>query len=235
MRIPSTVLSYNYWRTHLGAARDVIGQTILINGHSFTILGVAPPNFDSAIGGYRPGVFVPISMVDIAMPWRAPLDDLNNHQSVWLTLVARLKPGVTRQQAEASLRPLWHSLRAYEFTLYKSNSEHFRKNFLDLTTFKVVDDSKGFNPNRIDLQKPLVILMSMAGLLVVLCAINVATLLLLRAANRAREMSMRYALGARRSRIVSQLMVEGGVARPRRGSRRSLAGAHGCDRHWCAS
>ncbi|MGA7241558.1 MAG: ABC transporter permease [Terracidiphilus sp.] len=206
-----TVLSYNYWRNHLGASRDVIGQTILINGHSFTIIGVAPPNFDSAIGGYRPSVFVPTSMDDIAMPWRAPLDDLNNHQSVWLTLVGRLKPGVTRQQADASMKPLWHSLRAYELTLYKSKSEHFRKNFLDLTTFKVVDDSRGFNPNRIDLQKPLVILMSMACLLVILCAINVATLLLLRAANRAREMSMRYALGARRSRIVSQLMIEGGV------------------------
>ena len=87
---PVTVLSYNYWRTHLGAARDVIGQTILINGHSFTIVGVAPPNFDSAIGGYRPSVFVPVSMVDIAIPWRAPLDDLKNHQSAWLTLVARL-------------------------------------------------------------------------------------------------------------------------------------------------
>jgi predicted permease len=208
---PVTVLSYNYWRTHLGAARDVIGQTILLNGRSFTIIGVAPSGFDSAIGGYRPSVFVPTSMVDIAIPWRAPIDDLNNRKSVWLTLVGRLKPGVTRQQAEASMKPLWHSLRAYELSLYKSKSERFRKNFLDLTTFKVIDDSKGFNPNRSDLQKPLVILMSMACLLVVLCAINVATLLLLRAANRAREMSMRYALGARRGRIVSQLMIEGGV------------------------
>ena len=156
------MLSYNYWRTHLGSARDVIGQTILINGHSFTIIGVAPPNFDSAIGGYRPSVFVPTSMVDFAIPWRAPLDDLNNHHSTWLTLVARLKPGVTRQQAEASMRPLWHSLRAEEFASSKSRSERFRKNFLDLSTIRVLDDSKGFNPNRIDLQKPLVILMSMA-------------------------------------------------------------------------
>ena len=74
----------------------MVGQTVLINGHPFTILGVAPENFDSAIGGYRPGVFIPISMVEIAMPWMAPRDDLNNHQSIWLTLVARLKPGVSR-------------------------------------------------------------------------------------------------------------------------------------------
>ena len=143
---PVAVLSYSYWRARFGGSRDVLGQTILVNGHPFTILGVAPENFDSAIGGYRPSLFVPVSMVEQVMPWRAPLNDLTNHQSVWLTVVARLKPGVTLAQAEASLNPLWHSLRAYELTLYKSKSEHFRKNFLDLTHIKVLDDSKGFIP-----------------------------------------------------------------------------------------
>lgn len=208
---PVLVLSYNYWKTRFAASPDVVGQTVLINGHSFAILGVAPPNFDSAIGGYKPGVFVPISMVEIAMPWMAPRDDLNNHQSIWLTIVARLKPGVPATQAQASLGPLWHSLRLNEFALYKSKSERFRRRFIDESSLKVLDDSKGFNPGRIDLEKPLFILMSMAGLLVAMCAINVATLLLLRAAGRAREMSMRYALGAQRSRIVSQLLVEGGL------------------------
>ncbi len=80
----------------MGGSRGVVGQTVLINGHPFAILGVAPINFDSAIGGYKPGVFVPVSMSAIAMPWTAARDDLNNHKSVWLTLVARLKPGVTR-------------------------------------------------------------------------------------------------------------------------------------------
>ena len=86
-----------------------------------------------------------------------------------------------------------------------------RKSFLDESHLKVLDDSTGFAPQRIDLKTPLIILMSMATLLVAMCAINVATLLLLRAAGRAREMSMRYALGAKRSRIVSQLLVEGGL------------------------
>jgi predicted permease len=208
---PVAVLSYNYWRTRFAASRDIVDQSVLINGHAFTILGVAPENFDSAIGGYKPGLFIPISMVDVAIPWMAPRDNLNRHDSTWLTLVARLKPGITIAQAQASLVPLWHSLRAFEFTLYKAKSEHFRKAFVDNSTFKVIDDSKGFSPDRLDLQKPLIILMSMAGLLVAMCAINVATLLLLRAAGRAREMSMRYALGAKRSRIVSQLLVEGGL------------------------
>jgi predicted permease len=208
---PVLVLSYNYWKSRFGGAQDVVGQTILINGHSFTILGVAPPNFDSAIGGYKPGVFIPISMVEVAMPWMAPRDDLNNHQSVWLTIVARLKPGVSAANAQASLGPLWHALRVNEFALYKSKSERFRRRFIDESSLKILDDSRGFNPGRIDLEKPLFILMSMAALLVFLCAINVATLLLLRAAGRAREMSMRYALGAKRNRIAAQLLTEGGL------------------------
>lgn len=206
-----TVLSYNYWKTRFAKSPDVIGQAILVNGHPFTILGIAPQNFDSAIGGYRPGLFIPVSMVDVAMPWRAQLDDLTNHHSVFLTLVARLKPGVARARAEASLEPLWHSLRANELTLYKSKSERFKKSFLDDSHLTVLDDAKGFSPDRLQLEKPLAILMGMAGLLVVLCAINVATLLLLRAATRSREMSMRYALGARRNRIISQLLIEGGL------------------------
>jgi putative ABC transport system permease protein len=208
---PVAVLSYDYWRTRFGAARDIVGQTILVNGHPFTVVGVAPDHFDSAIGGYKPGLFVPVTMVEQVIPWRAPLDDLKNHQSVWMTAVARLKPGVTYAQAEAGLEPLWHSLRTAEFALYKHQSELFRKNFIDNSHLHVLDDSRGFNPDRSDLQRPLIILMSMAGLLVAMCAINVATLLLLRASARAREMAMRYALGARRGRIVSQLLVEGGL------------------------
>ena len=208
---PVAVLSYTYWKSRFAASRDVVGQTVLINGHPFTILGVAPENFDSAIGGYKPGLFIPVSMVEVAMPWMAPRDNLNSHQSVWLTLVARLRPGVSMSQAEASLGPLWHALRVNEFALYKSRSEHFRKSFIDESRLKVLGDSTGFSPGRMELKTPLIILMSMAGLLVAMCAINVATLLLLRAAGRAREMSMRYALGAKRSRVVSQLLVEGGL------------------------
>ena len=88
---PVLVLSYNEWKTRFGSDAGIVGQTVLVNGHPFTILGVAPQGFDSAIGGYRPGVFIPISMIEIAMPWMAPRDDLNNHQSVSPVLVARLK------------------------------------------------------------------------------------------------------------------------------------------------
>jgi putative ABC transport system permease protein len=208
---PVMVLSYDYWKTRFAASPDVVGQTVLIEGHPFTILGVAPANFHSAIGGYKPGVFLPLSMVEVVLPSSVPRDNLNNHQSIWLTLVARLKPGVSTTQAQAALGPLWHALRAHELTLYKTRTDRFKKHFLDDSRLKVLDDSTGFSPDRMDLKTPLIILMSMAGLLVAMCAINVATLLLLRASSRAREMSMRYALGAKQSRIVSQLLLEGGL------------------------
>ncbi len=64
-------------------------------------------------------------------PWMVSRDNLHSHESIWLTLIARLKPGVTRTQAEASLGPLWHSLRAYAFTLYKGMSGNFRKKFVE--------------------------------------------------------------------------------------------------------
>ena len=208
---PVVVLSYDYWKTHFNSEQDVPGKTLLVNGHPFTILGVAPEGFQTAIGGSKPGVFLPVSMSEIAMPWTAPRDDWNNHKSVWLTLMARLKPGVTRTQAETAMGPLWYSLRAQELEGYGRSSARFKDGFLNKTHLSVIDDSTGFNPRRDDLRKPLLVLMGMVGVLAAMCAVNVATLLLLRAAGRVREISMRYALGAARSRIITQLLIEGGV------------------------
>ena len=207
-----TVLSYDYWRTHLGAARDVIGQTILLNGHSFTIIGVAPSGFDSAIGGYRPSVFVPTSMVDIAIPWRAPLDDLNNHKSV---MAHARCASETRRHASAGGSQHETAL-AFPAHL-RTHSSQVEVRSASARTFSTTHyiqsrrRLQGIQPQPQRPQKPLVILFSMACLLVV-CAPSMWPLCCCCALPmRAREMSMRYALGARRGRIVSQLMVEGGV------------------------
>jgi putative ABC transport system permease protein len=207
---PVLVLSYDYWRTHFNASMDVLGQAVLINGQPFTVVGVAPEGFQSAIDKYKPAVFLPISMSVVAMPWTGQRDDWNNHHSVWLTLIARMKPGMTREQAEAGIAPLWYALRAQELTGYGSVSARFKDRFLK-THLSVKDDSTGFMPQRTQLRTPLMVLMGMVGVLAAMCAVNVAILLLLRAAGRVREISVRYALGAARSRIVSQLLIEGGV------------------------
>jgi len=208
---PVVVLSYEYWQSRFNADADVAGKSVLINGREFTIVGVAPEGFHSAIDGYKPGVFLPVTMSEVAMPWTVQRDDMRNHQSVWLTLIARLKPGVSRQQAEASMGPLWHSLRAQELSGYNNPTARFKDGFVNKTRIFVKDDSTGFMPERADLRMPLLVLMGMVGVLAAMCAVNVATLLLLRAAGRLREISMRYALGAARLRIVLQLLIEGFV------------------------
>ncbi|MGB7135627.1 MAG: ABC transporter permease, partial [Acidobacteriaceae bacterium] len=208
---PVAVLSYDAWRTQFAGDRGVIGQAVGVNGHPFTIVGVAPEGFHTAIGGYRPVLFVPVTMVDTVIPWSAPLHRVDNRQSLWLTVVARRKPGVSIAQAQAAMLPLWHALRASEVSLFKDTSAKWRTNYVDGSKFQVKDDSLGFSPGRMDLKTPLVILLSMAGLLVAMCGLNVATLLLLRSTARVKEMAMRYALGAKSSRIVRQLLLEGGL------------------------
>jgi predicted permease len=207
---PVVVLGYDYWKSHFNGAADIPGQTLLVNGHPFTILGVAPPGFHSAIDSYVPKVYLPLTMVEVAQPWMVADGDFDSHKSIWLTLIARLKPGVTKPQAEASLAPLWYSLRAQELTAYKEGPR-FKETFLTESHLSVKDDSTGFMPGRSDLRAPLVVLLGMVGVLAAMCAVNIATLLLLRAAGRVREMSLRYALGAARSRIFGQLLVEGSL------------------------
>src|SRR5690349_14798079 len=105
------VLSYRYWKQRLAADPSVINQNIVVNGHSYTIIGVAQSGFDSVIAGTVPDFFVPITMKAQMTPsW----DDLENHRSRWLNIVGRLNPGVSTQQAEAGINPLWKSLRAAE-------------------------------------------------------------------------------------------------------------------------
>jgi len=203
---PVVVLSFNYWKDKLGGDSRVIGQTLLINANPFTIVGVAPPQFHSIVAGETPGIFVPASNKNAITPrWQ----DLEDRQSYWLTLVGRLKDGESRQQAQAGLEPLWHALRAEELQLFHYHSQRTRRLFLDESHIQVLDSARGFSPLRDQLGTPLLILMGMVGLLLLMACINVSSLLLVRAAGRVREMSVRYALGAGRWQIVRQLLVEG--------------------------
>jgi len=203
---PLIVLSYRYWSSKLGSDPSVINQSILVNGNPFTIIGVAQSDFDSVIAGTIPDFFVPITMKAQMTPsW----DGLENHRSKWLNIIARLKPGMTLQQAEAGINPLWKSLRAVELDSIPSRSQRFREQFVEKSYVTLLDGSKGFSPLRQVMRTPLLILMGMVGLLTLMATANVGSLLLVRAAGRIREMSVRYALGASRSRVVRQLLVEG--------------------------
>ena len=203
---PLVVLSHRYWSSKFGSDPSVINQSVLVNGNPFTIIGVAQPGFDSVIGGTIPDFFVPITMKAQMTPsW----DGLENHRSKWLNIIARLKPGMTLQQAEAGINPLWKSLRAVELESIPSRSQRFREQFVQKSYVTLLDGSKGFSPLRQVMRTPLLILMGMVGLLTLMATANVGSLLLVRAAGRIREMSVRYALGASRPRVVRQLLVEG--------------------------
>ena len=203
---PVVVLSFNYWNSHFGADPRVINQVLFINGHPFTIIGVGAPNFHSAIGGYTPKIFVPMMTKPLVTPgW----NDLDNRRSAWLTVIARLKPGVSAAQAEAAMTPLWRSLRAAELVDIKDKSAQFAKHFVEESSLKVFDQRRGFSPLREQIQTPLLIVMAMVGLVALMACVNVSSLLLVRAAARAKEMSVRYAMGAGRWKIVRQLLIEG--------------------------
>jgi len=125
---PVVVLSFNYWKRQFGSDPGVINHTLLINAHPFTIVGVAPPGFHSVVAGATEEVFVPLTTKNIITPRWQDLDDFNSH---WMMVVGRLKPGVTRTQAEASLQPLWHALRAAELAKIPNASERLRRTYLD--------------------------------------------------------------------------------------------------------
>jgi putative ABC transport system permease protein len=203
---PVVVLSYRYWTQHLGSDPSVINEGLLINGNPFTIVGVAQPGFNSVIGGTIPDFFVPITMKAQMTPqW----DELEERRSKWLNIVGRLKPGMTVQQAEAGINPLWKALRAMELQSISSKSQRFRDQFVARSSLTLLDGSRGFSPLRQTMRIPLLILMGMVALLTLMATANVGSLLLVRAAARVREISVRYSLGASRRRVIGQLLVEG--------------------------
>ncbi|HKV76528.1 MAG TPA: ABC transporter permease [Candidatus Sulfotelmatobacter sp.] len=203
---PLVVLSYSYWTRHFASDPAVINQGVSINGNPFTIIGVVQPGFDSAISGTLPDIFVPITMKPQMTPgW----DELEDRRSKWLNIVARLKPWITVQQAEAGITPLWKSLRTTELQSITAHSQRFRDQFVAKSSLTLLDASRGFSPLRENMRVPFLILMGMVGLLTLMATANVGSLLLVRAAGRIREMSVRYSLGASRVRIIGQLLVEG--------------------------
>jgi predicted permease len=203
---PVVVLSYNYWKMKLGSNPDVIGKALLLNAHPFTIVGVVQPGFHSVVAGETPGLFVPASVKSIITPrWQ----DFEDRQSHWITIVGRLKPGESLQQAQAGLDPLCHAIRAEELKQFGYHSERTRRLFLDESHIQLLNSARGFSPLRDQIGTPLVILMGMVSLLVLMACVNISSLLLVRAAGRTREMAVRYAMGAGRWQIVRQLLLEG--------------------------
>jgi predicted permease len=191
---PVAVISYRLWQTHLGANPDVVGQTLEINQHPYTIVGVTPAVFQGSQTGLRSEIWIPIMMEEQLMPQG---DLIHDHHYFWLTALGRLKPGVRPEQAqeEMTLR-LKREAKNYP-------EEH--KGHDSVSVYPLWRNPFGANQF---LSTLLPMLMTIAGLVLLLACANVANLMLVRSVARRREIAIRLSLGANRWRLVRQLLVE---------------------------
>ncbi|MCB1019577.1 MAG: ABC transporter permease [Acidobacteria bacterium] len=200
---PWAVLSYACWRDRFAADPGVVGATIRIDSYPFTVIGVAQPGF-KGFEGLRPAdVFVPLQMQAAVTPsW----DHRDRRDSIWLNVFGRLAPGVTYAQAAASLQLPYAAALRRDLEAHprgQEQEERYVKNTLVLS-----DASQGFGQVREFLAQPLHILIAMVALLMLITCVNVANLLIVRSAKRAREIALRASLGASRGAMVRLVLAE---------------------------
>jgi predicted permease len=200
---PAAVLSYGYWQRRFGRDPGILNKPLVVNGISMTVVGVVRPGFFGVQVGQTPDIFVPITMKAQMTPnW----DGLAERQDHWLAILGRLKPGISREKAEAGLQPEYSAILQSESSALKS-SPQTKKAFLEK---KVLLDpgSRGRAILQHDAGQPLLILLSMVGLVLLIACANLASLLVARGEARQREIAVRMAMGAGRWRLIRQLLTE---------------------------
>jgi macrolide transport system ATP-binding/permease protein len=181
---PYVILSYGFWQRHYGGRRDVLGQSMTLNSTPRTIVGVLPKHFH----------FAPMGDVDVYVTLRATGGMQTRRNLHWLHPVGRLKPGVTLDQAQVRMNALAANLEKQ----YPDSNKELRTVVVPLSEL-ITGQVKPI----------LMVLLAAVGLLLLIACANIANLLLARSATRAKEFAIRSALGARRWRMVRQLLVEG--------------------------
>jgi predicted permease len=191
---PVAVISYRLWQTHFGANPGVVGQTLEINQHPYTIVGVTPAVFQGSQTGLRSEIWIPIMMDAQLLPQG---DLLHDHHYFWLFVLGRLKPGVAPEQAQEEM-----TLRL------KGEAKNYpeeHRGHDSVTVYPLWRSPFGANQF---LSTLLPMLMTIAGLVLLLACANVANLMLVRAVGRRREIAIRMSMGASRWRLVRQLLAE---------------------------
>ncbi len=190
---PVVVLSYAFWQSHFGSSPTVVGQTLRINRHTYTVIGVAPPGFQGCKTGLRDDLWIPLSMDHEV--WGS--NRFNDRGNFWLNVLGRLRPGVTAERAAGELSVRMQQIAASTPTIERGPNQ--------ITLDPLWRSPFGAN---VYLYKTLPLLLGLAAVLLLLACTNVANLLLMRSVGRRREIALRLAMGASRSRLVRQLLAE---------------------------
>src|ERR1039457_769793 len=221
---PVVVISYAAWRGRFHGDSSVIGRTIRLGAgqlasgwgrggfeddppgvpatRDFTIIGVMPPRFTGETVGQRADFWAPLMMEEHFLPGR---HWISRKTANWVGIIARLKPGVSRQQAEAAVNVV------HQHWLIEAEGPAItdaRRRDVQRNVIRVLDGGKGFSDLRDQFSKPLWVLMAMVATVLLIACANLANLLLARGAARSRELATRLALGVNRSRLVRQLVTE---------------------------
>jgi predicted permease len=202
----SVVLSHAYWQNEFGADPDIVGRTLIVNGSRLAIVGVAPRGFHGTTIGTRARVFVPISFRGTDAPFAIP--GHFDREFYWVHLFARLRPGVDREAAEVAVNPVYHAiLNELDVPLLVGEDEVTLQQFRT-KPLVLAPGSRGQSQLLVPVGGLLSILLSVSGLVLLLCCANVAGLVLVRSSTRRGEIAVRTAMGATRWRLASLLLVE---------------------------
>jgi putative ABC transport system permease protein len=195
-------LSYAFWQRQYGGEASAIGKVITLEGHPFPIIGVMGPTFRGVAMGETFDVAIPVCADPII---RGEFSHLNVRRDWWLAAVGRLKPGWSLERATAQLDVI--SPQVLEETIPETYDADGVKHYLAYR-FAAFPARTGFSELRKNYEKPLWLLLGIAGVVLLIACANLANLMLARATAREREISVRLTLGASRGRLIRQLLSE---------------------------
>ena len=203
---PVVVLAYDFWKTQLAGAPDVVGRKVLVNQHPMTVIGVADSAFRGIDVGQIPSLWIPAAMSAQAIPG---FQNLLDRRTRWMQVLGRLRPDVTLAHAQVGLQP-WFKAMLDEDTRragFPRITAERRQRFLT-SRLELTPAAQGHSSLRRRLSQPLWVLLALTAVLLGLACLNVAGLFLARGSARDREISTRLALGASRGRIGRQLLAD---------------------------